>query len=89
MSVGEEDPREAAKQELRRPETQRLLRQWMPDGPKGATPAYRRGWELAFETEKHLGSCAVWDSVEAECTCRPPERLPLPTPSGGSSDDTA
>lgn len=69
--ANEEDPKEVARKEMLRPDTQRLLRDLCGyDGPKGNSRKYKRGWDLAFDTTSHTLTCAVWDSVEAECDCR-------------------
>ena len=44
-----EDPKDVAKRERKRPEVERLLRQFVGDGPRGATPAYKRGHAFAFD----------------------------------------
>lgn len=47
--ANEEDPKQAARDEAKRPEVQRLLRQFLKvDGPKGNNSAYREGWERIF-----------------------------------------
>ena len=73
---GEEDPKEAAKQARKYPETERLLRQFLhTDGPKGATEKYREGWERNFagRVEKWPECCGqrmklkVGNTLYAEC----------------------
>ena len=53
MSANEEDPKEAAKQARRYPETEKLLRQFLhTDGPKGNGQAYLDGWDRNFGGQK-------------------------------------
>lgn len=48
-TMSEEDPKEVAKKERKTPQVERLLRQFLKtDGPKGATNAYKEGWERIF-----------------------------------------
>ncbi len=46
---GEEDPKEAAKKEVRSAQVQQLLRQFMTDGPKGNTKNYKENIGRAIE----------------------------------------
>ena len=48
------DAKIAARDERKRPEVEKLLRQFVGDGPRGATPAYKRGHTFAFEWPEHL-----------------------------------
>lgn len=45
---GEEDPKEAARIEAKSPQVQRLLRQFMTDGPKGNSTQYKDNLEAAL-----------------------------------------
>jgi len=45
---GEEDPKEAARIEAKSPQVQKLLRQFMTDGPKGNSPTYKENLEQAL-----------------------------------------
>lgn len=52
MSSLEEDPKEAAKQARRLPETEKAMRQFLNiDGPKGVTESYRENYDLVFRGE--------------------------------------
>lgn len=46
--ANEEDPKEAARIEAKSPQVQKLLRQFMTDGPKGNTPTYKNNLEQAL-----------------------------------------
>lgn len=46
--MSSEDPKIVARDERKRPEVEKLLRQFIGDGAKGNTPAYKRGHEFAF-----------------------------------------
>lgn len=49
----EDDPKATARKELRSPECQAQLRQFLnTDGPKGSNKEYREGWERIFGGEK-------------------------------------
>lgn len=55
----EEDPKEVARQELRTPEAQKMLRQFLSvDGPKGVTDAYRQGYD-AIDWRKECRICGA------------------------------
>lgn len=53
----EEDPKQIAKDERKRPEVERLLRQFLTDGTKGNSPEFQRGWCRNFgrATGEHSG----------------------------------
>lgn len=78
----DEDPKAVARAELRRPETQRLLRQFLNlDGPKGVTDEYRRSWNRMFgkRTGEHGGQLLEHQEEppvlcdDEHCWCRQPQ----------------
>ncbi len=44
----EEDPKEVARKEAKTPEVQRMLRQFMTDGPKGNSKSYKENLEASL-----------------------------------------
>ena len=49
--ANEEDPKEVARKERNSPEVQRLLRQFVTDGPKGNSPDYKKNLEAALSNK--------------------------------------
>lgn len=67
-SSNEEDPKEVAKKELRTPEAQKLLRQFVnTDGPKGNSAAYQEGWERTFGKKSYFcDACGTSEGMGEE-----------------------
>ena len=53
----DEDPKEEARKERNLPGVERLLRQFITDGPKGNSPEYKKNWARNFgrRTGEHSG----------------------------------
>lgn len=64
----DEDPKEEARKERNLPGVERLLRQFITDGPKGNSPEYKKNWARNFgrRTGEHSG---IVRCDEDECDC--------------------
>lgn len=71
----EEDPKIVARNERRTPEVEKMLRQFVGDGPKGNTDAYRVWWCRTFgaKSQEHGdGSHGAEKCRDDLCWCRGP-----------------
>lgn len=65
----EEDPKIVARNERKTAQVERLLRQFLKtDGPKGATSAYKDGWDRIFGNK--CAECDGFGTVAGRGACQ-------------------